>query len=470
MPLPHPFRRFLANIRPSRRQFEALQRAHLDLSRRIRLDPELKKVLVTTFLQGSYRRSTAIRDAGHGGASDVDLVMVTNLDPKVYGPERALRLLEPFLRKNYAQWRRQGRSSGITVGEVELDLVLASAPSRVELFAAEASAEPLDAGGTPTPAELLVWQSEPLLIPDRGSKRWEPTHPLAQLAKTRDKNARCNTHYLGVVKAIKWWRSHIPDMPEHPRSYPLERLVEECCPDGIESVDEGVARTLEAIGRRFRGGKKPRLPGHNMQDQDVLARVPQADFRAFVEHAREAAGIARRALECDDVHESAAAWQQLFGEAFPSAAARTDDSATAVLARSRSIDELLAEIRERGSVLVSGLEELQKLKQTLERAVSELGIQIVWDPSTPAELRDYVGAMGLSTARYGLAGAAGGLLIGAMLKDSGRWMRLGAVAGAVYGAYRGHQQVEKGWRVRSWYDREQGVCIEVLGLPAGRLK
>lgn len=470
MLLPHPFRRFLANIRPSRRQLEALQRAHLDLSRRIRLDPELQKILVTTFLQGSYRRSTAIRDAGRGGVSDVDLVMVTKLDPKVIRPEKALRLLEPFLSRSYETWRRQGRSIGITVGEVELDLVLTSVPPRIDLFPAEASADPLDAGGAPTPAEHLARQSEPLLIPDRESKQWKPTRPLAQLAKTRGKNARCNTHYLGVVKAIKWWKARSSGMPEHPKSYPLERLVEECCPDGIESVDEGITRTLETMGRRFRNGKKPVLQGHNMPNQDVLARVPEADFRAFIERVREAAGIARRALECDDAQESAAAWQQLFGEAFPSPAARTDNSATTVPEPSRSIDELLAEVRDRGKVLVAGLEELQKLKQTLERAVNELGIYIVWDPSTPAELRDYIGAISLNTAQYGLAGAAGGLFVGALLKDSRRWMWLGALAGGIYGAYRGHQQVQEGWRVRSWYDEEQGVCVEVLGLPAKRLK
>lgn len=470
MLLPHPFRRFLANIRPDRRQLEALQRAHLDLSRRLRQDADTRGILVSTFLQGSYRRSTAIRGSGSSGASDVDLVMVTNIDPRAHGPERALRLLEPFLRRNYANWRPQGRSSGITVGGAELDLVLASAPSRVNLLAAEAGAEPLDAGGSPTPAELLAWKSEPLLIPDRKLRRWVPTHPLAQLARTRDKNARCNTHYLGVVKAIKWWRSCNAEMPEHPRSYPLERLIEECCPDGIESVDEGVVRTLEGIARRYRSGQRPRLSGHGVLGQDVLARVPQADFLAFVEMARDAAEVARRALDGEDAQESAAEWQRLFGDAFPSPAVRGEEDGAGLLGRSRSVDELLAEIRERGSVLVSGLEELQRLKRALEQAVRELGIYIVWDPSTPAELRDYVGAMALSTAQYGIAGAAGGLLIGALLKDSRRWMTLGAVFGGIYGAIRGHSQVREGWRVRSWYEGEQVVCVEVLGLPIGRLK
>lgn len=206
-----------------------------------------------------------------------------------------------------------------------------------------------------------------------------------------------------------------------------------------------------------------------MRSQDVLARVPEADFNAFVQRAREASEIAGRALNSNDAQESAAGWQLLFGEAFPLPTARGEESAPSVPARSRSVDDFLAEIRERGTVLVSGYDDLQRLKQALNRAVNELGIQIVWDPNTPAELRDFVGAMTLSAAQYGLAGAAGGLIVGTVLKDS-RWMHLGAVAGAVYGMFRGHKQVQEGWRVRSWYDGEQVVCVEVLRLPAGRLK
>lgn len=466
MLLPHPFRRFIAHIRPDRAQLNALRKAHLELSQKIRQQPELQDILVSIFLQGSYRRSTAIRRPRQGGVSDVDLVLVTRLDPVDFPPEKALRLLDPFLRRHYSQIRQQGRSIGLRVGDIDIDLVLASAPSRVELYAAEYSAEPLEDGGAATPAELMAWKSEPLLIPDGGSQQWEATNPLAQVARTRDKNGLCNAHYLGVVKALKWWKMHDAAMPEHPRGYPLERLIEECCPDGIESVDEGVTRTLEEIARRYSGGKKPRLEGHAVPGQDVFARVPADDFRQFSRRAREAAMIARRALDGGDPQASAVGWQCLFGEAFPRPAIGAEAVEPDAAPASRSVEELLREVRERGSVLVSGLEELQRLKRMLERAVHELGIRIVWDPNTPAELKDYVGAMALSAIQYGLAGAAGGMVAGVIFKDRSL-ANLGAVLGAVYGAIRGYNQVEEGWRVRSWYERET-VCVEVVRLSAGK--
>ena len=69
------------------------------------------------------------------------------------------------------------------------------------------------------------WKSEPLLIPDREAEKWDKTHPLEQIRWTVEKNKNCNTHYINVVKALKWWRkTQYPDM-KHPKSYPLEHLL-----------------------------------------------------------------------------------------------------------------------------------------------------------------------------------------------------------------------------------------------------
>lgn len=47
---------------------------------------------------------------------------------------------------------------------------------------------------------------EPLYIPDRDADSWEKTHPLEQISWTQQKNARCNGHYVNIVKCLKWWR------------------------------------------------------------------------------------------------------------------------------------------------------------------------------------------------------------------------------------------------------------------------
>ena len=49
---------------------------------------------------------------------------------------------------------------------------------------------------------------------------------------------------MNVVKALKWWR--LLDRPgEYPKGYPLEHIIGACCPDGIASVAEGVARAFD---------------------------------------------------------------------------------------------------------------------------------------------------------------------------------------------------------------------------------
>jgi hypothetical protein len=465
MELNYRFRKFLEQINPSRGQLRGFRRAHLELSRRLRNDPELREYFVATFLQGSYRRSTAVRPLADGEGSDVDLVLVTNLDSSRYGPEKALKLLRPLLQRHYPKVRTQGRSFRIHVDEVTLDLVLASAPSRVDLqqWLAEARAEPLEEGFEPTDAELKAWKSEPLLIPDRSEDRWRPSHPLAQLASTRRKNARCNQHFLGVVKALKCWKAHHPDLPEHPKSYPLERLIEECCPDDIQSVAEGVTLTLEEIAQFSASRRKPRIEAHGVPNSDVLAKTSEADFARFVRRAAEAAATARRAFDAEDEGESAAEWRRLFGPIFPAGAPTEVLEAPGVAAR--SAEGLVARIIRDGQIVLSGLENLRRLKHALDQAIQRLGVRVEWDPSSPAELRDYLGVMTLNALHYGFIGCGVGLVVGALLRDPELGLKVGGAIGLACGAARGYSSVRRGWRLRAWYDSAGLAYVEVKVLP-----
>lgn len=320
MELPTTFKTFLQDIRPTQAQREDFKKGHTLLRERLLATEALKEVIVTTFLQGSYRRATAI--CPHDGVrSDVDLVVVTNLDRHLVTPDAALTRFVPFLRKHYnGKWRRNERSLGIELSYVDLDLVVTSSPPEVELVRKEAQAGMLDEDEFPTPGEAAAWKTESLWIPNRQVDRWEPTHPLLQLAETRAKNARCNGHFVNVVKAIKWWKRQSGSMPKHPRSYPLERLVFEYCPDGIKSVAEGLTRTFETIGAYVHANAAvPFLDNPGVSPaQNVMARVPGDDFRAFVERVRAASPLARRALDSTDEATSARLWRDLLGPRFPS--------------------------------------------------------------------------------------------------------------------------------------------------------
>ncbi|MFP5287200.1 MAG: SMODS domain-containing nucleotidyltransferase [Thermoanaerobaculia bacterium] len=345
MELPSYFDDFLSEIRPRKDQLVALRSGHKTLRKRLREDEGLAPIYVSDFLQGSYRRSTAVRPLGDEKA-DVDVIVVTNLDSKKLTPDEALDLFEPFLNTHYkGQWTRNGRSIGIELVTFKLDLVVTAAPSEVqkELYKSASirtlqgiedlkewrlvpswpDSDSESAPGYFTRLTLAKsepeWKLEPLLIPDRDAEEWQPTNPIAQIKWTWDKNKICNSYYVSVVKAIKWWRRQY-EKPKYPKSYPLEHLIGDCCPDDLSSVAAGVTGTLESIVAKYQSyadsGQVPFLCDHGV-DQDVFKRVTPEDFADFCSLVKDAAVIARQALDSRSEAESAAAWRSLFGGRFP---------------------------------------------------------------------------------------------------------------------------------------------------------
>lgn len=341
------FNKFLQEIRPTKAMRDQLITGHKTLRERLNADEDLKPILVSDFLQGSYRRYTAVRPKGDK-RSDVDIIIVTKLDETEYTPKDALALFEPFLNKYYkGKWRRQGRSFGIEMSYVELDVVPTSAPAEQEYGILQSDAVTTDENIVEArdwrlhrswlapehrmraDAKLLLdqaagqseWQAQPLRIPDRDADEWDDTHPLEQIRWTRDKNSRCNSHFVNVVKCIKWWRLEYYAEPAHPKGFPLERLAGEHCPDGIESVAEGVVKTLEAIVSSYavvvltKG--KPTLPDYGVPSHDVFKRITGEDFCTFYDQVKAGADLSRRAFDSEDRTKSGNLWREMFGSKFP---------------------------------------------------------------------------------------------------------------------------------------------------------
>jgi len=242
-----------------------------------------------------------------------------------------------------------GRSFGIELSYVDLDLVITAAPSESEIGILESDSVrsedtpedvddwklakswvPLAKRSSPDAWRLMEalkreseWKTSPLLIPDREAQRWEPTHPLMQIQRTWEKSRQCNGHYVNVVKAIKWWRRINHPTPKYPKGYPVEHLIWHCCPNGITSVAEGVTRTLEDIAKRYQWDawlkRTPQLPDHGVPEHDVFRRVSGEDFAAFHAQVCAAAKIAREAFDAQSLRASVDGWRTLFGEKFPGA-------------------------------------------------------------------------------------------------------------------------------------------------------
>jgi tRNA nucleotidyltransferase (CCA-adding enzyme) len=340
MNLPSYFEDFLNNIRPEADEREAYKESHNTLRENLLKDDKINKITVDTFLQGSYRRNTAIKADGLN-RSDVDVVVVTTIN-KENPASKALEYFEPFCERHYPKrWKKNDRSIGISLDDVDIDLVVTAAPSEAaeELLKsnwAKAERPPVQlsnarqirswiAKGAPDnfnlndlktdSDETLDWRKDPLLIPDRKFEKWEETHPLAQIEWTWEKNAKCNGHYINVVKAIKWWKRKHKTLPKHPKGYPLEHFIGATCPDGINSVAEGILQSLEQIAMIH--PRKPKLPDHGVPHHDVFHRTTEQEYAMFHGEIKIAARLARKAYDATTVEESAKAWRELFGEEFP---------------------------------------------------------------------------------------------------------------------------------------------------------
>lgn len=328
------FRDFLREIRLTDNQVSELKSAHETLRKRLNAYDDLKDIIVDTFLQGSYKRSTAVRPK-NGNRSDVDIVIVTNLDKDEVEPDDALEKFRSFLEEYYdGKFRKQGRSWGIEMSHVDLDIVPTSAPSEVEEKSIENSFIRSDEDIESVIDESFhvytmkksisnfinmsnssQWKDEPLYIPDRNAEEWDKTHPIEQIRWTIEKNKNCNGHYINVVKSLKWWRKEkYPDI-EHPKSYPLEHFIGDCCPDGIDSVAQGITETLEYIVENY--PIKPFLEDRGVPEHDVFARLTDDEYNDFYDTVKAAAKIARKAYDAESTTEAAKYWRELLGSKFP---------------------------------------------------------------------------------------------------------------------------------------------------------
>ncbi len=348
MELKAQFNEFLREIRPTDRQKEDWKTGSNTLRSRLSEDKDLSQIVVATFLQGSVRRSTAIRPTGDK-RPDVDVVVVTDIDYHNITPQQAMDKFVPFLERHYpGKWQPQGRSFGIEMSYVDIDLVITALPtdpaSRLAMARLYRSNSVLTTSTLedditwrlnerwqPTPFGRQPqqlddeptgnWRPNPLFLPDRDVGTWGRTHPLAQIQWTAAKNRACNGHYVNLVRAIKWWRQQNSDkLPKYPKGYPLEHMIGHVLLDGTTSTASGFVQIMETMREKWRYnaafGNVPVLDDHGVPEHNVLKRLSVEDFQSFYAAISTTADRAREALESDDAQKSGELWQKLFGSKF----------------------------------------------------------------------------------------------------------------------------------------------------------
>lgn len=310
------FKGFLKNISLNERQRAELIKEHNRLKKYLLHDSNTKDFIVTTFIQGSFARKTSIVPL-YGKRTDLDIVVVTNLDKHRYSADDVLDRFEPVLKKHYGrhkneQYRRQAHSWGLKLSNVDIDIVPATSQVLMDKvrWATGTLWQPFYLYGKP-----LDWRQEPLYIPDTTSGRWEETNPLKTKCFVKEKNVSCNGNYSNIVKCFKWWKKYNFPKMKHPSGYQMEALVGQYCPNDVRYVEEGIVRTFENLLRC--GSFKSGLSWNRNYGSEVYSSMSQGEYFEFYNYVKEAAKVAKEAVEAAYTEDAIELWRSLFGGKFP---------------------------------------------------------------------------------------------------------------------------------------------------------
>ena len=212
---------FLRKISPPDTQIEAAERSNKALRAFLDNDSYFGKVLLDSFLNGSYARRTAVQPI-----KDVDIVVVVGPDWMKTEPALAMESLRSKLSQRYddRRSRRRRRAVRIELSDIRMDVVLAVAPDGLK---------------------------SPLRIPDREVEEWILTHPKRQLELVKAVAAATNGNYSRLVRLLKAWALARVAAADRPRSFVLEcaayHLLSMRPKDFGGELDEAFATLLDRL-------------------------------------------------------------------------------------------------------------------------------------------------------------------------------------------------------------------------------
>ena len=291
------FKLYLQRITPPPTQLEAARRSNNALRSWLRNDEYFGGLLETTFLNGSYARGTVIRPI-----KDVDIIVVVDSGWREAIPNDVMESLRRKLAQRYPgrRTRRLRRAINVSLSDINLDVLLAVAPSGL---------------------------NAPLQIPDRNDDEWIETHPRLQQQLIRELGRKTNGNYTALVRLVKQWAAARVARDHLPGSFTLECLAYHCMvsdPDLFKGpLDDAFLALLEAIigfdlginGWGWRDDptvRNPALPELNVADRWTAASAELFLEKAGLAARRgKAAGRARSDKTCLDK------WDEVFGGGFP---------------------------------------------------------------------------------------------------------------------------------------------------------
>ena len=286
------FIELLKDIEPNPTTKSHASGGHKGVREHLETQEKFKNRYITSFLSGSYTRSTSIRprtSADGEERPDVDIIVVTNFATSDH-PDDVLE--EVYL-------ALEDGGDGYEVERINKRSV------RVETWQADMDIVP------------VAQTRNGYMVPDRDTGTWKFTNPPVHTRWSEWQNQVFEGRFKPLVKLFKWWRRVNPS-GKRPKGFVLEVLVSLHAPATEAHYGEAFAQLLSDIYNAYALlasiNQKPFIADPADQSNNILGKVTVAQWKDFIEKVRVYADIARRAQDAGDMEEATRLWRRVFGD------------------------------------------------------------------------------------------------------------------------------------------------------------
>ncbi len=281
------FEKFLQNIEPSKTTKEYISSVHNTLRKFLENHEAYKKIVVETFLSGSYAKHTCIRPSKDDEKIDVDIIVVTtyneNDDSKV-----VLNELYEICKEKYQKVTKQNRSVGVELEGIEIDIV----------------------------PVIKVDGTDMYKIGNKKDGGWKLTNPKGHIEWCTEINQENEGKFVRIVKMFKWWRKkHCPLTVKYPKGITLEKIIADNLFDCSDTYENIVLCTMKNIKQNLepyvKSELKPFLADPGILTDNLSDSYEFNDFKSFYNKLNSHINF----LENESLSNES--WREILGTEFP---------------------------------------------------------------------------------------------------------------------------------------------------------
>lgn len=210
---------FLSNIEPDNIYKTQAAEAQSELRAFLQASEDFKDMYLDSFLTGSYKRNTAIKEI-----KDVDIIVILNKQATNFEPKENVKDLYNSLKKSFEN------SDVYEIKEVEqqqrsIKLVWRFKNNKDnEIRNEELTLDVVPAIRSTENSNYDLW------IPDKNLNAWIKTNPQGHIDKIKEKNQSCieingQKPFVPFVKILKFWKGESYKVPKKPKGFLLECIA-----------------------------------------------------------------------------------------------------------------------------------------------------------------------------------------------------------------------------------------------------